>query len=209
MPHEKLQHGHYLADCGSSISMAGRLERQQIGYEAYRKTGVVIFLFNREGEVLLLRETFSEQETRKEAGQYGVVCETSEPGEGWEHTVMRGFAEELGINPSKHQGVLKVAASSFLGETTFVEGVLARVVVVYWDHDKEAITLLTQATDEVEIVGWEKLENLPSYNLREGVRNVLNACEDGNLLKKRSVSGREELTPLSVESLRKVASPIV
>ncbi len=168
--------------------------------EKYQKVGVVIFVLNKDGEILLLRENTQNTVTGKTPGEYGVVCETSQEAEDWKETVIRGFKEELGIDPEVDD-ILKIdPKSSFLGETLFVEGVLARALVVYWTKEKDMIFSFV-GDGEIEIVGWKHIEDFSSYNLRTGVRNVLQSCLKHNLLQDRLHFSEENLLPLSIQNL--------
>lgn len=164
----------------------------------YRKVGVVVFIANDEGEILLLQENTSKTSTGKYGGEYGVLCETSNDGEDWIRTMMRGLEEELGVNAQKANELLRIDPdNTFLGEGLFVEGVLARVCIVSWvGSKKEALKL--SGDGEVKVVGWERTENLAPFNLRRGVRNILDQCLEQNLL---DVEKFNFLLPLSIASL--------
>lgn len=165
----------------------------------YRKAGVVVFIFNEEENVLLLRENTSNDATEKEAGKYGVLCETSLERERWEATVIRAFKEELGMGERDINETLRIDPKScFLGEKLFVPGVLARTCVVNWVGRADRVFEF-RGDGEVDIVGWEKLENLRSYPLRTGVENVLKQCLEEGVFQK-SVT-LEELVPISIGSL--------
>lgn len=165
----------------------------------YRKTGVVVFVFNEDENVLLLRENTSNDATEKEAGKYGVLCETSREGEKWEETTIRAFKEEVGMDEEDIDEILRVDPQNcFLGEKLFVPGVLARTCAVNWVGDAGRVFEF-QGDGEVNIVGWEKLGNLMSYSLRTGVENVLKKClEEGVFQQRRSPT---ELVPISIASL--------
>ncbi|PJE67218.1 hypothetical protein COU95_03690 [Candidatus Shapirobacteria bacterium CG10_big_fil_rev_8_21_14_0_10_40_9] len=181
-----------------------RLSSPQEIRERYQKVGVVIFVLNQEGEVLVVRERSPNLITGKESGDFGVVCETSKEGEGWEETVIRGLTEELGINPQEMEDVFRIDTERcFLGESLFVEGVLARVVVVHWKGEKE-MPLSMADNNEVSVAGWEKPENLLSYSLRIGVRKILQECLNEGLLEKNFLVSEENLLPLSVNNLTRI-----
>ncbi len=165
----------------------------------YRKTGVVVFVFNEEDNVLLLRENTSNVTTEKEAGKYGVLCETSFEGERWEETVIRAFREELGMEERNISEILRVDPKNcFLGEKLFVPEVLARTCAVNWGGRADRIFEF-RGDGEVEIVGWEKLGDLMTYPLRTGVENVLKQCLEEGVFQKRW--NLEELIPISIGSL--------
>lgn len=151
--------------------------------EKYKKVGVVAFVINDTREVLVMRENSSKASTAKEAGECGVLCETSEGDESWMETLMRGFREELGIDGQKVSELLKIDPdNNFLGEGLFVEGVLARVCTIGWRGSREEALKLT-GDGEVSVVGWSRIEDLSTLNLRSGVRNILNQCLEQDLLK--------------------------
>lgn len=151
--------------------------------EKYKKVGVVAFVINDDGEVLVVQENSSKVSTAKEAGECGVLCETSEGDESWMETLMRGFREELGIDGQKASELLRIDSdNNFLGEGLFVEGILARVCTVSWRGPKEEALKLS-GDGEVSVVGWLRIEDLSALNLRPGVRNILNQCLEQDLLK--------------------------
>jgi len=170
--------------------------------ERYIKHGVAVFVFNRDGEVLLVQENTPNPSTGKKSGDYSVLCETSEEGEDWSETVIRAFKEELGITPEESGKNLKIDPNfCFLGESLFVEGVLARVVAVYWTEDKNSL-LKTVGDGEIKVVGWEDVDRLNLYNLRPGVKNVLDACLNANLLLDPHSISKENLLSLSLDNLK-------
>lgn len=176
-----------------------RLTPKDEARRKYRKTGVVVFVFNEEERVLLLRENTSNNETKKEAGKYGVLCETSLESERWEATVIRAFKEELGMRERDIDETLRVDPKScFLGEKLFVPGVLARTCAVNWTGRADRVFEF-YGDGEVAIVGWEKLEKLLSYPLRIGVENVLKQCLEEGVFQQRC--SPEELVPISIGSL--------
>lgn len=165
----------------------------------YRKAGVVVFVFNGEENVLLLKENTSNDATEKEAGKYGVLCETSIEGERWEKTVIRAFREELGMEKKDINEILRVDPKScFLGEKLFVPGVLARTCAVNWTGRADRVFEF-QGDGEVVIVGWKKLGDLRFYPLRTGVENVLKQCLEEGVFQKSGTL--EELVPISIGSL--------
>ena len=175
--------------------------------EKYQKSGIVIFIMSQEGEILLVKENTANPTTGREIGNYGVICETSNENEDWETTTIRGLKEELGIDPGIENNYLKIDPKNcFLGESLFVDGVLARVVVTRWMGDKEKISSLTN-DGEISIVGWEKPENLFSYPLRVGVKKVLEECLQEGLLKTNSqtINNNESFLSLSVNNLKQIA----
>jgi len=149
--------------------------------EKCEKRGVVAFIFNRKGEVLLVRENSGRKDTGGIEGSYGVICETANEGETCWQTFRRGVLEELGLDPQQMVLFRIDPEGSFLGETLFMEGVLAQVVAVGWTGD-ESTLLSTQGDGEVTPVGWVRTENLANYQLRPGVRNVLEACSQHHAL---------------------------
>lgn len=187
-----------------------RLSSLQEIKEKYQKVGVVIFVLNQKGEVLVVREESPNPITGKESGDFGVVCETSKEGEGWEETVIRGLGEELGINLQEMEDVFRIDTERcFLGESLFVEGVLARVVVVHWKGEKEMLLSMADNT-EVSVAGWEKPENLPSYPLRIGVRKILDECLKEGLLGGSSCTVSDEnFEPFSITNLKTLSEGIL
>jgi len=170
--------------------------------EKYQKSGIVIFIMSQEGEILLVKENTANPTTGREIGNYGVICETSRENEDWEETVIRGIKEELGIDPEIENSYLKIDPKNcFLGESLFVDGVLARVVVAKWIGDKDDISFVKN-DGEVSVVGWEKPENLLSYPLRNGVRKILGECLREGLLKEDYLNIHESLSSLSVNNLK-------
>lgn len=171
------------------------LELQQ----KFAKFGVVVFVRDLEGKVLVLRENESKSVTGKNAGEYSVLCETGEVGESWGETVVRGIEEELGVLENDQQRFFGFEKECYLGETVFVEGVLARVATVYFTGPTEKFTSGLNL-GEVTIEGWKSLEQLAGYPLRRGVQKVLKEVLDQNLLDKPNAES--ELWPLSLGYLR-------
>lgn len=146
--------------------------------QRYAKAGVVAFVKNSSGQILLLQEKQTKRETGKNSGDISVLCETSEDGESWGETLIRGIKEELGVNYILQPTLFGISKEDgYLGEIVFVKGVLARVAVVHFIGPTD---LFVPETDlgEVEVVGWEIPAKLANYSLRVGVRNVWNECQD-------------------------------
>lgn len=179
-----------------------RLTSFQEAKEKYRKTGVVVFVLNQEGNALVVRENSEESVTGKEKGSLGVICETSQEGEGWEGTVIRGLKEELGIDSRQTSNIKIDPEHCFLGESLFVEGVLARVAIVHWVGNDDVL-LSASGDGEVTPVGWEKPKDLVSRPLREGVKKILQECLDEGLIEKAKGISRENFLPLSTLNLKK------
>lgn len=140
------------------------------------KQGVVVFIFNSQQEILVVKENSSKPETKKNLGEFGVICETSLKGEDWVETTLRALKEELGIDPQGRRGLFMVnPLKVYLGESLFVDGVLAQVVVLYWRGTNEEI-FQQQGGGEVCVVGWKRTDELLLLPLREGVRRVLINC---------------------------------
>lgn len=143
----------------------------------YRKEGVVVFVFNTRGEVLVVQENGHNGDTGKSSGQRGVICETARDGEDWFATVDRGLAEELGIDGQQSR-----SGSLFLGQTAFLPHVLARVAAVVWTGEPDAL-LRVRGDGEVVPLGWFSLETFyQTENLRPGVKRVLEACRQKGTL---------------------------
>lgn len=182
-----------------------RLSSPQEIKEKYFKVGVVIFVFNQKGEVLLVRENSTELSTGKKAGDLSVICETSKEKESWEETVIRGLEEELGIDFEGEENFFQIDPEDcFLGEGVFVKGILVRVVTIHWSGE-DKVLLSAVGDGEVSVVGWEKPENLLSYPLRIGVRKVLQECLDEGLINRNIEDfSRENFLPLSISNLKQI-----
>lgn len=180
-----------------------RLSSDEEVREKYQKVGVVIFVSNLKGEILVVQEHLDFPETQIKPGDYSVVCEASMEGEGWEETVIRGLTEELGFGKPELEEHFKFdPETSFLGEGLFLDDVLARVIVVYYTGDLG--TLLSKTGDgEVTVVSWEQPQNLISYHLRTGVRRILSECLRDNLLENLERPSTKGLIPLTLENLNK------
>ncbi len=168
--------------------------------QRYAKVGVVAFIKNPNGQVLLLQESQTKRETGKNSGDVSVLCETSENGESWRETLVRGIKEELDIDYVYQPTLFGISKKDgYLGETLFVEGVLARVAVVHFVGQTD---LFVPGTDlgEVKVVGWEVPAKLVDHSLRVGVRNVLSKCLDSVIEK----GGSNDLWPLSIAYLQMV-----
>lgn len=167
-------------------------------FQKYKKVGVVAFIFDHESRVLVLQENNDKKETGRRIGDLSVLCETGEPGESWGETLIRGVNEELKIPPDLQREVLGVDANSYLGETLFVEHVLARVVSARFTGDTSLLDI-GKNFGEVTVVGWENPNTLVNYPLRPGVKKVLSEC-----LEKRLLEGNfdSNLWPFSLAYLK-------
>lgn len=151
--------------------------------ELYRKIGVVVFILNSKGQTLLLQEDKANPETGRSVGEFSVLCETSEDDELWQETVVRGLQEELGLRTDQIFDYFELNSEEcFLGETLFVDGVLARVILTHYKGPDNLFFSLS-GDGEVNVIGWENPENLCAFNLRVGVRKVLSECLEMGLLK--------------------------
>ncbi|MGB6839248.1 MAG: NUDIX domain-containing protein [Microgenomates group bacterium] len=172
-------------------------------YSKVGKVGVVVFICDLNGEVLVVKEKLSNPDTGKEVGSYAVLCETSESEEGWNETVMRGSKEELGIDIYQSDKLFKIDPKHcLLGESLFVEGVLARVAIIYYTRGKETLLSLVPESGEVVVAGWERPRELLSYPLRLGVRKILEECLQEGLLDRFKQFSDDSLVSLSVANLK-------
>ena len=172
--------------------------------ELYRKHGVVVFIFNPNGNVLVTQETMSRESTGKSVGDYGVLCETTEPGEFVATTVVRGVSEELGVEEIQQAAMFTFNPENcYLGETMFIEGVLARVFVL---HANESYDFRPnqEFSDEIEIAGWFNLQELSDLQLRPGVKNVLEDMSNSGL--QLEAVTLEDPVPLTRDNLLQVLS---
>lgn len=181
--------------------MERRLSNQEEIGEKFPTTGVVVFIFNEDLEVLVLQENHSKIATGKELGNYGVLCETTEAGETWEETLIRGLEEELGVDQDQISSFFINPNYCFLGESMFTDGVLARVAAIFWAGNIEEL-LLTKGDGEVTVIGWEKPTNLQNYNLRTGVRKVLQECLSEKIFPQDLRTLSENFIPLSLNNLK-------
>ena len=138
------------------------------------KVGVAMLIFNDKGELFMIKENSFKSETGRVKDQTGIPCETSEPGESFWLTYLRGLKEEAGV----HRGHVKLFdwnTVSYLGLWDFVPGVYAHVIsVTCIDSERLGQSCLKNGDGEVEPVGWFKPANLVTDpNLRIGVRNIL------------------------------------
>src|SRR3989304_6860324 len=177
--------------------MERKLTSQEKVAEIYRRHGVVIFIVNDCGEILTVQENEDKDTTGKRKGEIGVVCETSEKGKPWFDTVTRGLKEELGLNEVKQKSLLSLHDNSYLGETIFIEGVLARVVVLKARRPDILLQHL-RPEGEVDGLGFRKPADLLGDNLRQGVRNVLTECLSDKSLNQNS----SNFFPVSQAKLR-------
>jgi isopentenyldiphosphate isomerase len=185
--------------------MENTLSSQERVVELYKKHGVVVFVFDPEGNVLVTREKLEGQSTGKSPGDYSVVCETTEPGEFTSSTVIRGIEEELGVVEEKQADIFSINPENcYLGESIFIEGVLARVFVLH-SNGSYRFTSSSEFSDEVEVVGWHTPDEIPDLKLRTGVKNVLkDISESGLTIGQKPTDGG--LIPLTKENLLNVLS---
>lgn len=169
----------------------------------FRKVGVVIFVFNQQGKILLVKENRPNSDTNKQVGDYGVICETAEIDEDWAHTAVRGLQEELGLAEEDLSRSFRINTTNcFMGETLFLEGVLARVVGVHL-VEEDVVSEGQFGDGEVSVAGWVTSESLLNLPLRVGVRNVAQTVLSRGLLQEASrISG--ELLPLTVDNLQSI-----
>lgn len=146
--------------------------------EKFRKIGVVVFIRNLHGQILLTRENKTHDTDGGIVDQYSVLCETSEDGEDWAETLLRGLKEELGDGGENENFVID-PYHSLVGESLFAKDVLARVVVIYYIKDPNQI-FSSKGDGETTPLGWFYLHQFDSADvikrLRPGVRGILNEC---------------------------------
>lgn len=149
-----------------------KLTQEDEVQEKYRKVGVVIFLFNGNGEILVVQEQGRRDSDGGQQGDFSVLCEAAKDREDWTDNVIRALSEELGVD----QSAFKIDPKRcFLGESMFGEGVLARVVAVLYDRDPGEI-FNAKGDGEVVIVGWRRPVELLELPLRPGVSKILREC---------------------------------
>ncbi len=169
--------------------------------EKYKTLGVVLFIFNNEGQVLTTIENLDYPETEIKPGQFSVICESAEVGETCQNTVIRGLQEELGLTVKEIEKIFKVnPESSYVGEVQFLESAYARVTAIFCFADINQ--LRGKSMDgEIEIFGWLYPEELLSRDLRTGVRNVLQVCLNQNVFAKIINPNENQLLPLNPNNL--------
>jgi isopentenyldiphosphate isomerase len=173
--------------------------------ELYRKHGVVVFIFDPDDNVLVTKEVTAQESTGKSVGDYGVLCETTEPGEFVATTVIRGIREELGVEEEQQETKFSISQENgYLGETIFIEGVLARVFLLH-ANESYNFSPSQEFSDEVEIAGGFSLNELSVLQLRSGVRNVLDDISRSGL--QLHINAPDDaLVPLTRENLLQVLS---
>lgn len=155
----------------------------------YNFSGVVVFVFDLKGRILVTREknpkeTAFKNGTLKKTDQLGVITETREGTEKWQTVVIRGLREELGIIPKENKGLLEVTDDTYIGETLFREGVLATVVRLHCPDTKRLLESI-QPSEDLDVLGFFSIESLiKSDNIRYGVCKILNECLEAGIFKK-------------------------
>lgn len=169
--------------------------------ERYRTLGVVLFIFNSDGQILTTIENQEYEETQIRPGQFSVVCESAEIGETIPQTVVRGLKEELGLSETEIEDNFFIDLhESFLGEIQFLEHACARVFAIYCNCDIDQLKE-REKDNEIEILGWTNPEALvQNGNLREGVRNVLSVCLRHNSFS-QFLDGDDQLLQLNLANL--------
>lgn len=170
----------------------------------YRKTGVVVFILNEHGQILLLQETGAHDTDGGQSGEFSTYCETTNPGENWPETIIRGLQEELGISPEQRSRFMISPNSGVLGEYKFSADVLARVTILHWAGNPDEALSLT-GDGEVAVVGWVNPEEALHYQLRPGVRKILLECLEEKHLTRQTLVAPQDLVPLSIISLHQGA----
>lgn len=169
--------------------------------EHYRKVGVVVFIFNNHGELLLLQERGKVHDTDgAKTGDFSVICETANPKEDWAANVVRGIQEELGQEVLATGRFAVDPQRCFVGESIFGPGVLARVAILHYIGEPDDL-LSASGDGEVVVVGWQKPQELLKYPLRSGVRKILKECINGREFREVDAA-HDRLVPLSLGTLR-------
>jgi len=150
--------------------------------ELYNHSGVVVFIFDSQGRLLITREKHN-KETAYERGslrkpdQLGLFTETRESdiNEKWADTILRGLKEEFGFEESDIESLLELDLSkSYIGETSFRESCLASVLQVKCKNPQLFLKSIVPNT-EIDVIGWISPEHFlkASENIRFGVKKVL------------------------------------
>lgn len=180
------------------------LTPDDVAAQYFTKHGVVLFIINTEGELLVTREKTNKPETQKVAGDISVVCETSEPDEAWPDTLLRGMREELGLTDDQIMANFVMDPDTcFAGEALFLDDVLARVVIVGFTGNLQELST-HNGDGEIEIVGWRPPTELDQSTLRTGVQRILNACLESWLFEDGGKSAESQSVPLSLANLAQV-----
>lgn len=164
------------------------------------KVGVVVFVINQEGRVLVVQETGKEGHQ----GEIGVLCETRKPGETILDNTRAALIEEMGVNINSQRAFLYIDGVSYLGRFPFPEGkkrIHGDVVLIRFDGDGENFS----PRNEVTIYGWMKPEDLAAdFNLRPGVVPALEAVIESRVINKLfsgNGSGRQIFEGVDLESV--------
>jgi len=147
--------------------------------------GVVIFIVDDALQVYVSQELESKPETGKVPGKFGVVSETSDPGEGPYVTMERGIREETRIYDDD---LLKVIDHDTykIWETQFIEGVWATVFVIRCKNSVEFMRFVDEnrlpennhVKNEVKPIGFMSRTEFEALDLRSGVKNIMNKFGD-------------------------------
>jgi len=173
--------------------------------EKYRHSGVVVYIFDQKGRILVTRERH-DKETAFERGalrkpdQLGIYTETREDGENWQTAFIRGVEEEFGLDKERCSQLFRLDPdNSYLGEALFREGVLATVIQIKCVDTKRFLKEV-EPKEELDVIGFLPVPFLrkAEKNIRYGVKRTLNELIGSNEFGKMA---EEDVIPLNKDSL--------
>jgi ADP-ribose pyrophosphatase YjhB (NUDIX family) len=182
-----------LAEASTAVGLRKILTPPERARESYPGLGVGVFVRDARGRVLVIREHKAKDATNRRAGEYGVVCETLEPGESYTQAAVRGLGEELGIPLERISELFSIVPdTAFVGEG-HVSNWYARLYEVEFHGVDEDLRGSTDG--EVSIAGWYMPRFLEQLPLREATRLMLESYLPV------APSLEAQRIPLSVETL--------
>ncbi|HUC94398.1 MAG TPA: NUDIX domain-containing protein [Candidatus Saccharimonadales bacterium] len=160
--------------------MEKRTTPTEVVAELYNHSGVVVFIFDPIGRLLITREKHDKETaygrgSLRKPDQLGLFTETREIGEHWVDTFFRGLYEEFGLDDDQIQSLLELDLSqSFIGETKFRESCLASVLQIKC-KDPQLFLNTIKPNTEIDVIGWISPDFFlkASKNIRFGVKKVL------------------------------------
>ncbi|MES2134659.1 MAG: NUDIX hydrolase [Patescibacteria group bacterium] len=144
--------------------------------KGHKGLGVGVFILNKEGKILIVKENKTKDITERKPNEYGVPCETvqyEENGEMFEEAVLRGLSEELGIPVERVGKLFRIDPKTCYRGEGMISNWYSRVFEVHFVGT--AADLMTHPVDnEVEIEGWFNPEELHQrFPLRNATKTIL------------------------------------
>lgn len=144
-------------------------------YEFYEQ-GVALLIFNRSGQILLVKEAHNDTAYQRVSGQWNIVTETRNTAERVKHNIRRAIEEELASDYSQFI-IIPGSYRETNGPYTECMGYLYKyrcVCLIYeGGPDKPANDVFHCDSGEILDYEWVILDDLDAYNIELGARKVI------------------------------------